>query len=124
MRALLAGEAEGVGAGAGGTDSSGDIRGEGDSSSVTEGLGVGVSCAAATDAKAVIRNAKLALFVMSSGVETSLIFLKNVERFLDFARNDKALNIVAPVQIRKQVVAAFAVMQEVIVDVICDKLIV
>jgi hypothetical protein len=90
MRALLAGEAEGVcsEAGGGATDSSGDIRGEGDSS-VIEGIGVGDSCAAATDAKAVIRNAKLTLFVMSSEVETSLIFLKNVERFLDFAWNDK-----------------------------------
>jgi len=91
MRALLAGEAEAVcsGAGGGATDSSGELKDEEDSSSVTEGLGAGVSCAAATDAKAVIRNAKLILFVMSSEVETSLIFLKNVERFLDFARNDK-----------------------------------
>ena len=77
MRALLAGDAEGVcsGAGGGATDSSGDIRGEGDSS-VIEGIGVGDSCAAATDAQMAIRNAKLTLVVMSSEVERSLTFLR------------------------------------------------
>jgi hypothetical protein len=65
------------------------MRGEGDSPGVVDEVGVGDSCAAATDAQMAIRNAKLTLVVMSSEVETSLIFLKNVERFLDFPRNDK-----------------------------------
>jgi hypothetical protein len=91
MRAPLAGEAEGVcsGAGGGATDSSGDIRGEEDSSGIGGELGFGDSCEATTDAKMAIRNAKLTLAVISSEVETSFTFLKNVERFLDFARNDK-----------------------------------
>jgi hypothetical protein len=78
MRAPLAGEAEGVcsGAGEGATDSSGDMRGEGDSPGVVEGVGVGDSCAATTDAQMAIRNAKLTLVVMSSEVETSLTFLR------------------------------------------------
>jgi hypothetical protein len=78
MRALLAGEAEGVcsGAGGGATDSSGDMRGEGDSPGVVEGVGVGDSCAATTDAQMAIRNAKRTLVVMSSEVETSLTFLR------------------------------------------------
>src|SRR6266496_4223135 len=90
-RTLLAGEADGVCTGAGGAvmDSSGEIDRAGDSFGVADAIGLGDSCAAATDAKTVIRNAKLTLFVMSSEFETSLIFLKNVERFLDFARNDK-----------------------------------
>ncbi len=57
---------------------------------MAEELGVGDSCAAATDAQMAIRNAKVTLVVMSSEVETSLTFLKNVERCLDFARNDKS----------------------------------
>jgi hypothetical protein len=89
MRTALAGEAEGVCSGAGGdvTDSSGES--EGDSSGSAEAVGVGDSCAAATDAQIAIRNAKLTFVIMSSEVETSLTFLKNVERFLDFTRNDR-----------------------------------
>ena len=101
MRALLAGEAEGVcsGAGGGATDSSGDMRGEGDSS-VVEGVGVGDSCAAT-----------IVIPIHAAAIRNP-----------QFAIRDS--NIVAPVQIRKQVVAGFAVMQEVIIEVICDKLIV
>jgi hypothetical protein len=89
------------------------MEGERNSSTVGEGIGVGDSCAKATEAKTIISNAKVSLVVMSSEVETSLIFIKNVERFdslisrslnlrsfrlcrgfpsrsiLDFARNDK-----------------------------------
>jgi hypothetical protein len=92
IRTLLAGEAEGVcaGTGAGVGGSSGEMEWERDSSTVGEGIGVGDSCAKATDARTIISNAKVSLVVMSSEVETSLIFLKNVERFLDFARNDKS----------------------------------
>ena len=95
-------------------DSAGEMEGEIVSSTVDEGIGVGDSCAKATDARTIISNARVSLVVMSSEVETSLIFLKNVERFdsltsrslnlrsfrlchgfpsrsiLDFARNDKS----------------------------------
>jgi hypothetical protein len=83
MRAVLAGEVEGVcsGAGGGAADSSGEIRGEGDSAGIAEEVGVGDSCAAATQVKMIIRNAKLIL-VMSSEVETSRTCQKNIERFL------------------------------------------
>ena len=92
MRTFLAGAAEGVCSGAGEavTDASGEIKGEGDSSSIADEVGVGDSCAAATEAKLAIRNAKLILLVMSSEVETSRTLPRKVsERFLDFARNDK-----------------------------------
>jgi hypothetical protein len=62
------------------TDSAGEI--EADSSGMEEGVGVGDSCAAATDAQMTIRNAKPTFVIMSSEVETSFTFLKNVERFL------------------------------------------
>ena len=102
MRALLAGEAEGVCSGAGGraTDSSGDMTGERDSPGVVEGVGVGDSCAAT-----------IVIPIHAAAIRNP-----------QFAIRDS--NIVAPVQIRKQVVAGFAVMQEVIIEVICDKLIV
>ena len=64
MLTVLAGEAEGVRFATGGdvTDSSGEI--EGDSSGIVGGVGAGDCCAAATDAKMAIRNAKLTLVVM------------------------------------------------------------
>lgn len=74
MRTLLAGEAEGVcsGAGAGAVDCSGETESKGDSSVIGEGIGVGDSCAAAREDKMAIANARLALVVMSSEVETFL----------------------------------------------------
>ena len=74
IRTLLAGEGEGVcsGVGEGGTVCSGEIDGEGDSPGVGEGVGVGDSCASAKEYKMAIANARLALVVMSSEVETSL----------------------------------------------------
>jgi hypothetical protein len=74
MRTLLAGEGEGVcsGVGEGGTDCSGEIEGEGDSPGVGEEVGVGDSCASAKEDKMAIANARLAIVVMSSEVETSL----------------------------------------------------
>ena len=74
IRILLAGEGEVVcsGVGEAGTDCSGEIEGEGDSPGVGEGVGVGDSCASAKEDKMVIANARLALVVMSSEVETSL----------------------------------------------------
>ena len=74
MRTLLAGEGDAVcsGAGEGGTDCSGEIDGEADSPGVGEEVGVGDSCASAKEDKMAIANAKLALVVMSSEVETSL----------------------------------------------------
>jgi hypothetical protein len=74
MRTLLTGEGEAVcsGVGEGGTDCSGEIEGEGDSRGVGEGVGVGGSCASAKEDKMAITNARLALVVMSSEVETSL----------------------------------------------------
>ena len=90
-RTLLAGEAEGVCTGAGGAvmDSSGEIEGDGDSTGSVKGVPVGDSCAAVTETQMATTNAKLTLVVMSSEVETSRIFSEDVERFLDFARNDK-----------------------------------
>ena len=79
IRTLLAGETEGAGA----TDG---VR---DSCAIGEGVGVGDSCAEATRTKIAIRSAKLTLVVMSSEVETSRTFSENLQRFLDFARNDK-----------------------------------
>ena len=74
IRTLLAGEGEGVcsGVGEGATDCCGEIEGEADSPSVGEGVGVGDSCASAKEDKMAIANARLALVVMSSEVETSL----------------------------------------------------
>ena len=81
IRTLLAGETEGAGA----TDG---VR---DSCAIGEGVGVGDSCAEAIRTKIAIRSrsAKLTLVVMSSEVETSRTFSENLQRFLDFARNDK-----------------------------------
>ena len=91
MRTLRAGELEGVSSGAGGgvVDSFGEIERAGDSSGGAEGVGVGDSCAAPTETKIAVRSAKLTLVVMSSEVETSRTFSENIQRFLDFARNDK-----------------------------------
>ena len=73
IRTLRAGAAEDVCSGAGEavTDSSAEITGEGDFPGIGEEVGVGDSCAAATEAKLAIRNAKLIVLVMSSEVETS-----------------------------------------------------
>ena len=135
MRTVLGGEAESVCSGAGGgvTDSAGEIRGEGDSAGIAEEVGVGDSCAAATEAKMAIRNAKLIL-VMSSEVETSLA--KKISR--DSAQpSHKAtagqatslgmtsgLDVVAPIHIWKKVVARFAVAQKFLIDLLGNKLIV
>jgi hypothetical protein len=90
IRTLLPGGTEGIcsGMGDGVGDPSGDVKGEGDSSGTAEGVGAGDSCAVPTETKA-IRSAKLTLVVMSSEVETSRNSSENIERFLDFARNDK-----------------------------------
>jgi hypothetical protein len=73
IRTLLAGEAEGVCSGADdGTICSDETDGEGDSPGVDEGAGVGDSCPSAKEDKMAITNARMALVVMSSGVETSL----------------------------------------------------
>ena len=74
IRTLLAGEGEGVCSGMGEEtiDCSGEIEGEADSSGVGEGVGVGDSCASAKEDKITIANARLAIVVMSSEVETSL----------------------------------------------------
>ena len=90
MRALRKGAGEGVSAEAeeGITDCSGEIAGEA-CSPVIEAVGSGDSCASATETKMADRSAKLTVVVMSSEAETSRTFSKNIERFLDFARNDK-----------------------------------
>ena len=72
MRTLLEGEGVCSGEGEGGTDCSGEIEGDGDASGVGEGVGVGDSCASAKEDKMAIANARLAIVVMSSEVETSL----------------------------------------------------
>jgi len=74
IRTLLAGEGEGVCSevGEGGTDCSGEIEGKGDPPGVGEEVGIGDPCASAKEDKMVIANARLALVVMSSEVETSL----------------------------------------------------
>jgi hypothetical protein len=105
IRTLLAGEGEGVcsGVGEGGTDCSGEIAGEGDSSDVGEGVGVGDSCAAAIATKAT--------------QESKVTIWKG-----RFAIRD--LSIIAPVDVRKNVVPPFAVVQKFFIEIICDKLIV
>ena len=74
MRMLLAGEGEAFcsGVGEGDADCSGEFEAEEDSAGVGEGVGVGDSCANAKEDKMMIANARLALVVMSSEVETSL----------------------------------------------------
>src|SRR5438128_10920919 len=126
MRTLLAGEAEAVcsGAGGGATDFSGETTGDGDSFGAAE-IGVGDSCAAANEAKVAIRNAKLTLVVMWSGVETSRILLTKVSRDSSTSLGmTSGLDVVAPVHIRKNVVAPFAVAQKFFIDMICGQLIV
>lgn len=105
IRTLLAGEGEGVcsGVGEGGTDCSGEIDGEGDSPGVGEGVGVGDSCAAAIATK-MAQESKVTLWKRRSAI-----------------RN---LSIVAPVQVRKNVVPPFAVAQKFFIEIICDQLIV
>src|SRR5438045_3803367 len=90
IRTLLPGGTESVcsGTGDGMGDSPGGIERAGDSAGGAEGVGAGDSCAALTETKIAIRSVKLTLVVMSSEVETSRTFSENIERFLDFARND------------------------------------
>ena len=59
------------------------------------------------------------VFVMSSVVETSLTIcrLQNIERFRDFARNDK-LEKPPPVHIWKQVIVHFALREKFTVDIL------
>jgi hypothetical protein len=105
MRTLLAGEAEGVcsGVGEGAIDCSGEIEGKGDSPGVGEGVGVGDSCAAAI-AKETAQESKLTIWKRRPAI--------------------RDLSIVAPVQVRKNVVPPFAVAQKFFIEIICDKLIV
>jgi hypothetical protein len=105
IRALLAGEGEGVcsGVGEGGTDRSGEIDGKGDSPGVSEGVGVGDSCAAAIATKAT--------------QDTKATIWKRRPAIRD-------LSIIAPVHVRKNVVPPFAVAQKFFIEIICDKLIV
>ena len=105
IRTLLAGEGEGVcsGVGEGGTVCSGEIDGEGDSPGVGEGVGVGDSCAAAIATK--------------TTQESKVRMLKRRSAIRD-------LSIVAPVNVRKNVVPPFAVAQKFFIEIICDKLIV
>lgn len=105
MRTLLAGEGEGVcsGVGEGTIDCSGEIEGEGDSAGVGEGVGVGDSCAAAI-ATTATQESKVTIWEQRAAIGD--------------------LSIVAPVQVRKNVVAPFAVAQKSFIEIICDKLIV
>ena len=105
IRTLLVGEGEGVcsGVGEGATDCSGEIDGDGDSPSIGEGVGVGDSCAAAVATKA------------TQASKTRMLKRRSAIR---------DLSIVAPVHVRKNVVAPFAVAQKFFIEIICDKLIV
>ena len=105
IRTLLAGEGEGVcsGVGEGGTDCSGEIDGEGDSPGIGEGVGVGDSCAAVIATKAT--------------QESKVRMLKRRSAIRD-------LSIIAPVDVRKNVVSPFAVAQKFFIEIICHKLIV
>ena len=105
MRTLLAGEGEGVcsGVGEGGTNCSGEISGERGSIGVGEGVGVGDSCAAAIATK-MAQESKVTIWKRWSAI--------------------RDLSIVAPVQVRKNVVPPFAVAQKFFIEIICDKLIV
>ena len=86
MRTLLAGDGEGVCSmvGEGGTYCSEEIEGEADPPSVGEGVGTGDSCPNAKGDKMQIANARMGLVIMSSEARS----ISNIERFLDFARND------------------------------------
>lgn len=105
IRTLLAGEGEGVcsGVGKGGTDCSGEIEGEGDSPGVGEGVGVGDSCAVAIATKAT-QESKVRMVKRRSAI--------------------RDLSIIAPVDVRKNVVSPFAVAQKFFIEIICHKLIV
>ena len=105
MRTLLAGDGEAVcsGAGGGDTNCSGEIEGDGDSPGVGEGTGLGRSCAAAITAKLT--------------QESSVRMLNGRSRVC-------GLSIIAPVQVRKNIVTPFAVPQKFFIEIICDKLIV
>jgi hypothetical protein len=105
IRTLLVGEGEGVcsGVGEGGTDCSGEIEGEGDSPGVGEEVGVGDSCAAAIATKA-----------------TQKSKVKMSKR--RFPIGD--LSVVTPVNVSKNVVPPFAVMQKFFIEIICEQLIV
>lgn len=105
IRTLLAGEGEGVcsGVGKGGTDCSGETEGEGDSPGVGEGVGVGDSCAVAIATKAT-QESKVRMVKRRSAI--------------------RDLSIIAPVDVRKNVVSPFAVAQKFFIEIICHKLIV
>ncbi len=105
IRTLLAGEGEGVcsGVGEGGTDCSGEIEGEGDSPGIGEGVGVGDSCAVAIATKAT-QESKVRMVKRRSAI--------------------RDLSIMAPVDVRKNVVSPFAVAQKFFIEIICHKLIV
>ena len=81
-----------------------------DRAGVALGLDEGdVSCARKNEiARNPIISART-VFVMSSEVETSLTIcpLQNIERFLDFARNDK-LEKPPPLEMWKQIIFGFA----------------
>jgi hypothetical protein len=74
IRTLLAGEGEGVCSGVGEEtiDCSGEIEEEGDSPGIGEEVGVSDSCPSAKEDNTAIANARMALVLMSSGVETFL----------------------------------------------------
>ena len=126
IRTLRAGAAEGVCSGAGEavTDSSDEITGEGDFPGIAEEVGVGGSCAAATEAKLAIRNAKLIVFLMSGEIETSGTLPKISRDSSTSLGMTSGLDVVAPVHVRKKIVAPLAIAQEVFVELIADKLIV
>ena len=126
IRTLRAGAAEGVCSGAGEavTDSSGEITGQGDFPAIAEEVGVGGSCAVATEAKLAIRNAKLIILVMSGEMETSGTLPKVSRDSSTSLGMTSGLDVIAPVHIRKKIVAPLAIAQEVFVELIADKLIV
>ena len=105
MRTLRAGGGEGVcsGLGEGAIGCCGEIAGERDSTGVGEGVGVGDSCAAAIATK-MAQESKVTIWKRRSAI--------------------RDLSIVAPVQVRKNVVPPFAVAQKFFIEIICDKLIV
>jgi hypothetical protein len=129
MRACLAGEGESVccGEDGGATDSTGDITGEPDSCGIADEVGLGDSCENTAEANNAISIAVLIFAVMSSEFETSLVpkivAEKNNQRFLDFASKTSGLDVIAPVHVRKKIVAPLAIAQKVFVKLIGDKLI-
>ena len=105
IRTLLVGEGAGVcsGVGEGGTDCSGEIDGEGDSPGFGEGVEVGDSCAAAIATKA-MQESKVTIWKRRSAI--------------------RDLSIIAPVNVRENVVPPFAIAQKFLIEIICGKLIV